>query len=688
MREIFAFIALYVMGIAFSIISSAQSIDEITAYVSGNYIEKRIDIPIVRDINGGTVFKINYEGEWDNEMKGAFEYACKIWEEQLPTCLPLNITACIGLIRGESGNGKPISKVASTGYYFTQDGFNSNVCTLSTRMKNILLKEFCQSGGFYQFGYDFSNRQKVDTVDIKITYNSDMLNECSFSLYSTPVDKYDFVSLAIRDIARGLGFSCRFTKNRSADKLDKMNSRLTAFENILVNALGTVDPSEAYSKAVDGDLNINIEEYGTLKIYTPNPWVNGMSLNYFEPSSISSANSIANVLSYEFGKGSVVRDITDPHYDALFTYGLGWKALMTTGYGSNGVSTYGNTDSIIPYRGNIYVPTKHKQRSNVNTYMNITLFNSNDILKSYSDDDEEEYFDKRAYMTPFHHFYRPGRAVTDIGWSVSILKKDGTWDVIYEGGYYDSPLEMSMEDAVFHYNDSVYSRTCDGYLRCRITRSTPGSSRGSNDYYLTFLALDYVPQKPHMSFDGVVETPQARTMAVAQADYDEYLRDVKIGIKNLEGTDRIIVEQLIEGDRIPTKFEVEDFKKGYFIATVDKEFYSWFTIVAENKNGSVRSETLEIAPLEPAEEYSFDVKISDETITIAGNSRRLYERNGLMRYEIAPLSGMVATTSLAGEIEENRAEIDIADLPGGVYLLNYYDRRGTRYSQKFVKRAR
>ena len=49
-------------------------------------------MPIVRQINGGTVFKVTYEPEelWDNSMRGAFEYACKIWEEQLPNSLPIN----------------------------------------------------------------------------------------------------------------------------------------------------------------------------------------------------------------------------------------------------------------------------------------------------------------------------------------------------------------------------------------------------------------------------------------------------------------------------------------------------------------------------------------------------------------------------------------------------------------------
>lgn len=76
-------------------------------------------MPIVRRINGGTVFKVTYEPEelWDNSMRGAFEYACKIWEEQLPNSLPINILAKIGNIRG-TNNMNLLSKVQSTTYDF------------------------------------------------------------------------------------------------------------------------------------------------------------------------------------------------------------------------------------------------------------------------------------------------------------------------------------------------------------------------------------------------------------------------------------------------------------------------------------------------------------------------------------------------------------------------------------------
>lgn len=68
------------------------------SYVLDEYRGNCLDVPTKRKIGGGTKFIVTYEGDWTNDMKGAFEYACKIWEEQIPTAFPIRITAKIGYI--------------------------------------------------------------------------------------------------------------------------------------------------------------------------------------------------------------------------------------------------------------------------------------------------------------------------------------------------------------------------------------------------------------------------------------------------------------------------------------------------------------------------------------------------------------------------------------------------------------
>lgn len=145
------------------------------------------------------------------------------------------------------------------------------------------------------------------------------------------------------------------------------------------------------------------------------------------------------------------------------------------------------------------------------------------------------------------------------------------------------------------------------------------------------------------------------------------------------------MEQLDEGERVPSKFEVSDFKKGYFVATVDKEFYSEFTIVAYNKNGSTRSETVEIAPLEPASQ-SFEVQVLNDEIRIKNARQRDLSKKLLASYEILPLNGYAIRSLLKGNIESDEPSINISSLKAGNYVLNYYDTRNVKHSVKFQKK--
>ena len=53
------------------------------SYVSDEIVEQTYGLPIVRSVGGGTKIVVEYQGNWHEDMKGAFEYACKIWEENM-----------------------------------------------------------------------------------------------------------------------------------------------------------------------------------------------------------------------------------------------------------------------------------------------------------------------------------------------------------------------------------------------------------------------------------------------------------------------------------------------------------------------------------------------------------------------------------------------------------------------------
>ena len=166
---------------------------------------------------------------------------------------------------------------------------------------------------------------------------------------------------------------------------------------------------------------------------------------------------------------------------------------------------------------------------------------------------------------------------------------------------------------------------------------------------------------------------------------DEYARTIKIAINDLEGTNKIIVEQLDEGETYPQKYEVKDFKKGYFTATVDKEFSSQFTIIAYNDNGNVKSKTLTIEPLEPAK-LRTELSLENNCIRISTDNIRHKDKSLLRSYEIYRLDNMLAPVRV-GQVSESLDGniLDIGDLRKGIYVISVCNIYNERCNMKFVK---
>lgn len=356
---------LFLLVLIISVPICSQTTIETDSYGLDQYIEKCTDIPVVRKINGGTVFKITYEPEalWDNSMKGAFEYACKIWEEQLPNTLPINIHAKIEKLRGTNNGKDLLSKVSPTSYNY--DGFEEN---LSTRIKYVVLAEY-NTGHNATFINNITNEDFFNEPDITITYNENMLDNFSYSLYSTPVNKYDFVTLVLRDIAKGLGYMSAFIADNNIGAFHDTDRPLTYYESIIYNAIGTSDVYTAYTNSTQGTLPFVVPNYGTLNLYAPNIWQNGVSLNCFIP---DSTKKITELLTYNFGKGTVIRDIVDD-YNTLFQSLHGWQTYnLTTGFNEKSIRSYGTTDNLIPYNGTITLAqnsTLKKSAFNAISYM-------------------------------------------------------------------------------------------------------------------------------------------------------------------------------------------------------------------------------------------------------------------------------------------------------------------------------
>ena len=177
-----------------------------------------------------------------------------------------------------------------------------------------------------------------------------------------------------------------------------------------------------------------------------------------------------------------------------------------------------------------------------------------------------------------------------------------------------------------------------------------------------------------MAFSKVM--PQTRTVA------DDYYADVKIGFKNVEGTEKILVEQLEEGSPVPFTYYVEDVRDGYFIASVDKEYSTTFKLRAMNKYGETVSEQLIVAPLVPST-YTLNSQVNGDLLSLIlekGRKRSLDDR-ALIDYRVLDLNHSMIVRE--GKVDNNI--IDISSLEKGMYGLQVSDTEGRSYDTKFVR---
>lgn len=132
---------------------------------------------------------------------------------------------------------------------------------------------------------------------------------------------------------------------------------------------------------------------------------------------------------------------------------------------------------------------------------------------------------------------------------------------------------------------------------------------------------------------------------------------------------------------MPIKFEVQDFKEGYFMAIVDKELYTQFTIHSYNKNGSTKSDFLTVAPLISAV-HLFDIHLGRNKIDMTYSLTNDLFKNA--NYTIYSSSFNNVSPLKKGILENRKSTIDISDLNSGNYILIIQTDKGQQ-SLKFSK---
>ena len=643
----------------------AENLAEDAASRLAEAVEPNRAVPEIRPIGGGTKFRITYGGDWAEEMRGAFEYACRIWEETLPPCLPFTIHAEIAELDGANKNA--LSKAA----YAALDGIGtakSGLLVPVAQIKRVSLLE-SETGMPASFGAALSRGKNVhgslfdeSTPDITLTYNKSKLDEFDFTLGEVAADKYDFVTLVLRDIAYGLGFGNRFSKNSEDNALAAVAGAPTFYENRIWEALGSRDLQQAYANATSGYVDL-----GEYRLYAPETWSDGVSLKTFIPD----GSQIGALLTNEFAKGYMHRGLDAGAWHELTETLLNWR----TDGSSSTADADGTTETVMPYNGSISFTFGDGAKS--------VLVEKSRLKKMVLNSGNNPTVEQMCRL--LHPFYKPdANACSGQGWTVALLLDDGQWDVVYKNitTAPSDQLDISMSDLNFHYDKEKYARNCDGHLRARVTQCKEVTDHYYGPkmcYTIQYFNMDYLPQTIEM---GVCElgasAPAQQTLAAEPRATGSV--NVKVGMRNLEGITRVVIEVKREGFRLPTRFDVSDFNKGYFVTTIDNDRKTTFTAIGYNANGSTRSLPITVNPV-AAETQRFTMNLTGDVIALSEN---LEGDVPLTSYMIMPLQAKSTASVKEGSLDGGNT-ISVAELPKGYYVLTCSDAEGEKYSFKFAR---
>ena len=618
-------------------------------------------------LRGGTKINVTYSGNCPSYLKEAFKNACEIWEETLPTTLPWKIHVSVdslGMINGQS-----ISKVSIyRGKFLDED-----IYCCPAQVKYGLFAEYARfrtnSTYIDSLSTDFFN-----DYDATIVYNPNYINNLdimSFSLNDTPTSKYDFITIALRDLAKVLGFFWTIPGNNNAHRLNISTTQnpvtYTPFEKIIDHALNSNgNVYTAYTNATQGYLDSPCGQE-TYRLYAPNPWKTKESLNYFIP---DSTKKLTRLLTYDFGKGTVVRDIYDD-YSFVFKTLLSWEYNEGIAVGNTGGGDYETW------------PSSHNNTININGTVRALFGNNTNEVYQPSLTMSRTQMTERTnnssiiwnHIAPYYPGISMSGNTSDALWTVALQTKDGSWDVVYQEDAI-CPVEdfyVDVTSFVRHYSDDEYYRNCDGYMKCRLSRYkyTGNSTFDGNTVYFF---LKCIPQKVKMS-----------PAKVDLSGYeDEYYREIIIPINDFEGVNSLLVEQKEEGEDVPFSFPVSDFGNAYYTAIVDKELDTEFTVIAYNANGTSRSATYTFEALEPWYN-NLSVEIRNGRLFLKTKSGR--HMNLIRSYSITPVNSFINQPIVKVQKNANMDSngIDVHNLKKGMYVLKLEDVKGRIHDVKFIK---
>lgn len=589
---------------------------------------KKIELPAERLTYGGSIINIEYKGSRiSTTIKGAFEYACKLVEECMPTVYPLNISVEFSNLQDDNCLALVESYPAIEEIYW--DGI----------VDKVFIKRYAQVWGDYlsledKYGLDFFR----DSFDASIKFSANKPFDFNLDTSRINANKYDFVTVAIQSLLKAIGFTCKAYATGNQVAISSPANKYT------LTLLNPNDAGQNYATATSGNAYIPSRKSSTTQwdLVSDAPYKPGISLNYFTDSS----NQETAIMQYGIPKGAYIRYIGSAIQD-FFSF-CEWNRPVITGGDNLNIQT-SNTKNVIKFQG----ISKTAQTSDESTYM------KNQISKL----SETETF--ASYMSAKQEVSDPGTYV---------LLKDGSWEK------YERLTNLS--------NNEKYARSADGYLRLKEVSTQLGLGGQYYNHNVKYQLYDYLPQKPEATLNSYTASTDFAAYNNLKRTYsavsdDDIFIDVEIGIKNIEGTTQVMVEQTDSDYPYPYTYAVEKPSDGKFIAYMNQKYPSTFKLTYLNANGQTIGDTFTIdltSNTKSPTKKSVEMNIGDNDI--AYHIKEF--NNNSLNYVITNVTN--GRTINSGQIKQKDGAISISTLDSGIYIITIYNKEEKITEMKWVKK--
>lgn len=569
----------------------------------------------------GTVINVRYDNSsnWNSTQKRAIEYAAHLWEEQLAEAYP---TIKIRVRKANIGNA--IAQTTTKDYSkTTQNWHDRRVSAIAVKTMQINNPSFLTSYFNENFDNVFINN---DDITITLSNNDDKYYWGTDG--NTPSDKYDVVTIILREIAKGCELRNTIFNNNGVIE-PFYGEDATLFDNIiLANYPG----------------NLTIDSF---TFYSPASFQQGIS--YFYLTEESALANDCGFLRTNLPKGYSWHKIGN-NLTNLLRNQFYLSKQITVGEPTYHPSTITTT---FPYSGT---------EISFETPSNIEL---NTSLNEYSALNSSDY---GSYIG----VYNSDMSTNWSGTKLELLKTDGTYVKIAERLSNTIEINPSMVE----YRDD-WARNADGHLRARI-RYRPQEFYGSEKKY--YIYLDYLPLTPDLDvatlysqYDDmrmIIPEPRITFNTIGatsiqlrhECEYGTYIRNID---PNLEYLDLDYVDPFIENT---------------------------FVITAINANGEKQSETISWGGDEFLEYldnvYTLESNTNNDVLSLSITNKELDHTSAIPRY-ISNYEIININTSQVldnNNPNENNITINIDNFPSGIYGIKVFDNKGKVYNSKFVKK--